>query len=167
MVMIRRMFSSISRIEMLGYKLPPNVQNTFLQQTTSVYGNLLFVSGHLPIKSDGTLVVGKLGKTLTQFEGRCAARMCGLGILSSIHNSIGLNNVVKIHKIKGFVNCSEDFDHHSHVIDGCSELLREVFGDSGNHAMTVIGVTNLSDGVPVAIEALIEFNPPSDGLLGK
>lgn len=144
------------------------IRRMLSSQTKTIGYPMLFMSGHRPIKPDGTLVVGKIGRDLTVHEGHEAARMCGLSMISTLRDSVGLDNIVQIHKITGYVNCTEDFPtvgtNMSDVIDGCSDIFH---GLGERPAQMAVGVNGLSGGAPVEIEAIVEVRSPSDGLLGK
>ena len=148
------------------------IRRMLSSQTKTIGYPMLFMSGHRPIKPDGTLVVGKIGRDLTVHEGHEAARMCGLSMISALRDSVGLDNIVQIHKITGYVNCTEDFPtvgtNMSDVIDGCSDIFHEVLTTVvESPAQMAVGVNGLSGGSPVEIEATVEVRSPSDGLLGK
>jgi enamine deaminase RidA (YjgF/YER057c/UK114 family) len=120
-------------------------------------GNLVFVSGHGPYEADGKLVVGKVGAELTVEEGREAARLTVLGCLASLQAEIGsLDRVKRIVKLFGMVNCSEDFEQHPQVMNGASDLLVSIFGDSGRHARSAVGMQSLPMGIAVEIEMVVE-----------
>jgi enamine deaminase RidA (YjgF/YER057c/UK114 family) len=120
-------------------------------------GNLVFLSGHGPYRSDGTLVTGKLGGDLTIAEGYEAARLTGIGLLSSLKAEIGdLGRVRRIVKVLGMVNSDPAFTDQPKVINGCSDLLVEVFGERGRHARAAVGMASLPVGIAVEIEMVVE-----------
>ena len=135
---------------------PPPVAGAY--RTTKRHRDLLFTSGHGPIKPDGSgLVVGKVGADLTLEEAQEAARLTTLGLLASIKAEVEeLENVVSVMKVVGFVNGAPGFDQHPAVLDACSQLLIEVFGDDiGRCPRTAIGVAELPFGMAVEIEAVV------------
>ncbi len=120
-------------------------------------GNLIFLSGHIPKRGDGSLVIGKLGRDLSKKEGYEAARLSAIGLLSTLKGEIGdLSKVKRIVKVFGMVNAADDFTSHSQVINGCSDLLVEVFGETGRHARAASGFSSLPLGVAVEIEMIVE-----------
>ncbi|WP_372366188.1 RidA family protein [Candidatus Uabimicrobium sp. HlEnr_7] len=121
-------------------------------------GNLIFLSGHISIDEQGKLIMGKVGKDLDVDQGKEAARRCAIGLLASLKGAVGdLNNVQRIVKVTGMVNASEDFTGHSTVINGCSDLLVEIFGkENGKHARAAVGMSSLPLGVAVEIEMIVE-----------
>jgi enamine deaminase RidA (YjgF/YER057c/UK114 family) len=145
-----------TRLELLGLTLPRPPQPIGRFRHGRVDGGLLFLSGQGPLLEDGTLAVGKVGRDVTADAARGHARRTGLVLLSAIRAELGsLDRARGPIKLLGFVNCTEDFDLHAHVIDGCSELFHEVFGDHGAHARSAIGVSSLPGGITVEIEAVI------------
>jgi enamine deaminase RidA (YjgF/YER057c/UK114 family) len=120
-------------------------------------GNLVFVSGHGPRRADGSLVTGKLGKDVTVEQGYEAARLTILQCLAALQNEIGdLDRVVRIVKLLGMVNCTEDFAQQPQVINGGSDLLVDLFGDRGRHARSAVGMQSLPGGMSVEIEMIVE-----------
>ncbi len=120
-------------------------------------GNLVFLSGHGPYRSDGTLVTGKLGGDLTVEEGYEAARLTGISLLASLKQEVGdLGRVRRIVKVLGMVNSDPSFTDQPKVIDGCSDLLVEVFGERGRHARAAVGMASLPVGIAVEIEMVVE-----------
>lgn len=120
-------------------------------------GNLVFLSGHGPYRSDGTLVTGKLGGNLTIEEGYEAARLTGIALLSTLKSEIGdLSRVRRIVKVLGMVNSDPSFTDQPKVINGCSDLLVEVFGERGRHARAAVGMASLPVGIAVEIEMVVE-----------
>lgn len=120
-------------------------------------GNLVFLSGHGPYRSDGTLVTGKLGRDLTLDEGYEAARLTGISLLASLKQELGdLGRVRRIVKVLGMVNSDPSFTDQPKVIDGCSDLLVEVFGERGRHARAAVGMASLPVGIAVEIEMVVE-----------
>jgi enamine deaminase RidA (YjgF/YER057c/UK114 family) len=121
-------------------------------------GNLLFVSGKAPLGEAGQPAPkGKLGREFSTKEGYAFARKTGLDILSVVELELGsLNKVQRVVKVQAFVNATEDFEEHPQVLNGCSDLLVEVFGEQGVHARSVAGVNSLRGGVPIVIEAIFQ-----------
>lgn len=121
-------------------------------------GSLLFVSGHGPDRGDGTRVQGKVGRDLDLAEAQAAARLVGLGLLSTMRRELGsLDEISRIVKLLGMVNSAPGFDQQPAVINGCSDLLVEVFGEAGRHARSAVGMAELPYGIPVEIELIAEL----------
>ncbi len=124
-------------------------------------GNLVFISGQLPMRPDGTRPTGKLGDTTTVDEGYEAARLCGVALLARLREEAGsLDNVKRIVKVVGYVNATPDFVQQPQVVNGASDLLARVFGDAGKHARAAIGVSSLPAGCPVEVELVAEVETP-------
>ncbi len=121
-------------------------------------GNLAYISGQGPFDDNGKLITGKVGKDLDIDQAYDAAKRVGISLLSVINNDIGFEKVNKIVKILGLVNCTEDFIQQPQVINGCSDLFVEYFGEKGKHARSALGVYVLPNNIPVEIEAIIELN---------
>ena len=119
-------------------------------------GNLVFLSGQGPLGDDGRLLTGKVGATVTAKEAYDHARRVGLNLLSVMHNELGdLGRVKRIVKLLGMVNATPEFAEHSRVINGCSDLFIEIFGEAGRHSRSAIGVGSLPGNITVEIEAVI------------
>jgi enamine deaminase RidA (YjgF/YER057c/UK114 family) len=119
---------------------------------------LAFVSGHVPLADGEFCDRGKIGREFYLSEGRRAAELAALGCLASLENSIGsLDAVRRIVKLNGYVNCEPEFDHLPRVTDAASKLLVDLFGDSGRHARTTVGVASLPKGVAIEIELIAQF----------
>ncbi|MEJ7740108.1 MAG: RidA family protein [Chitinophagaceae bacterium] len=121
-------------------------------------GNLVYLSGHGPDKPEGGQVTGKLGSDLTLEQGQQAARLVGISLLSTLKSTIkDLNKVKSIVKVLGMVNAVPSFERHSQVINGFSDLMVEVFGESGKHARSSVGVSSLPSNIAVEIEMIVEL----------
>jgi len=114
----------------------------------------------LPVNLDGTLMQGKIGKDMDQEAGKLAARQAGLTILATLISNFGsLNRIKRVIKVFGMVNATTDFEKQPYVINGCSELLVEVFGrENGIGVRSAVGVGSLPENVPVEIEGIFELN---------
>jgi enamine deaminase RidA (YjgF/YER057c/UK114 family) len=122
-------------------------------------GNLLFLAGHgYPREGAKGPTKGKLGRDLTVEQGYQSARDVGMALLSTTRAALGsLDKVKRVVKVLGMVNCTEDFPDPPKVINGCSDLLGEVFGDTvGKHARSAVGMASLPMGIPVEIEMILE-----------
>jgi enamine deaminase RidA (YjgF/YER057c/UK114 family) len=117
-------------------------------------GTTLYVSGHGPVSGDD-MVRGKVGSDLTLEQGRHAARLTGLAILATMQAELGtLDRVERIVKVLGMVNVAPGFDRTPEVINGCSDLLVDIFGDAGRHARSAVGLAELPTGIAVEIELI-------------
>lgn len=123
-------------------------------------GSLLFVSGKVPLPRPGGKVPrGKLGREVTMTQGYELARTTGLDILAAVQLALGtLDRVTRVVKLQGFLNATEEFEQHPQVLNGCSDLMVDVFGPRGVHARSVVGVASLRGGVPMVIESLFEVD---------
>jgi len=122
-------------------------------------GNLLYLSGHVPFKEDcKTLHTGRVGRDLTTAEASSLARHIGLEMVTTLKSAVGdLDKVERIVKLVGFVQCEDDYTEQPEVINGCSDLLQEIFGDKGVHARSAVGTNALPRQVPVEIEMIAEI----------
>ena len=121
-------------------------------------GNLLYLSGKGPHYADGTMPKGKLGAGMSVEEGYRHARQVGLVLLAAMREALGgdLERVADVVKVLGMVNAAPGFEEHPKVVNGCSDLFVEVFGERGRHARSAVGMSSLPGGIPVEIEAIIE-----------
>ena len=121
--------------------------------------NLLFISGQLPISSDGKIIKGQIGKDLTLEDGQKASKLCVINILAQVKKALNgdLNNIKNCVKITGFVNSTDDFKDQPKVINPASETLSAVFGDKGKHARVAISANSLPLGAAVEIDAIFEI----------
>ena len=121
-------------------------------------GNMVYLSGHGPVKPDGEYMKGKVGSEFNLEEAQEAARLTGISLLSSLKAEVGnLNNVKRFVKVLGMVNAVPTFDQHSQVINGFSDLMVEIFGENGRHARSAVGVGSLPMNIPVEIEMIVEM----------
>jgi enamine deaminase RidA (YjgF/YER057c/UK114 family) len=144
----------------LGIELPELPVPKAVYKPCIVVGNLLYVSGHVPIKSDGSRIKGKVGLDMETEEAKGVARIVGLCILSTIRKHLGsLDKVKRVVKILGMVNAVPEFTQHPLVINGCSELFRDIWGvDNGVGVRSAVGMGSLPDNIPVEIEAIFELD---------
>ena len=146
------------RVQELHLTLPPAPKPVAVYKTAVKVGNLLFVSGHGPLKADKTMILGRVGQNLTLEEGKEAARQTGLAILATLRDTLGsLDKVKRLVKTYGMVNCTDDFLDQPKVINGFSELMKDVFGeDAGVGARSAVGHNSLPGGMAVEIECILE-----------
>jgi len=151
--------SAESRLEELGLTLPTPPAPIATYVPAVKVGDLLFVSGHGPAPSpEGRSYAGKVGRDLTIEEGRAAARLVGLNVLASVRSKLGsLDRVVRVVKVLGMVNATEDFTQQPQVVNGFSDLMVEIFGEErGKGARSAVGMGSLPNNIPVEVEAIFE-----------
>lgn len=152
--------SAEAKLVELKLQLPPAPKPMGVYKPVVIVGNLAYVSGHGPLKSDGTLFTGRVGGDVDQQFGYQAARQTGLAILATLRANLGtLDRVRRLVKTLGMVNCVAEFDKHPAVINGCSELWAEVLGkDHGVGARSAVGMGSLPGNITVEVEAIFEIN---------
>ena len=150
--------SPTKRLESLGLRLPPAPKPAGVYRPTLLVDKFLYVSGQGPMKLDGNLIKGRVGKDLDLEQGKLAARQVGLTMLSSIQNHFGsIDKIKRVIKVLGMVDCTDDFTKQPLVINGFSELMVDIFGeDNGIGVRSAVGMT-LPHGIPVEIEAMFEI----------
>jgi enamine deaminase RidA (YjgF/YER057c/UK114 family) len=146
-----------TRLAELGITLPdapaPAANYVPFVQT----GSQLFVSGQISAGPEG-MIKGRLGADMDVAEGAIAARFCGLSLIAQARAALGdLDRVKRVVKLTGFVNSTADFTDQPEVINGCSNLMVEVFGEAGRHARSAVSAVSLPRGVAVEIEAIFEI----------
>jgi hypothetical protein len=148
------------QLEKLGITLPPASGATGVFKVVYVDGKHCYVSGHGPVRLDGTMITGKVGEALSVEEGKDAARQTGLAILASLRAHFGsLDKVKRVIKVLGMVNCPADFASQPQVINGCSELFRDIWGDDlGLGVRSAVGMGSLPGQISVEVEALFEIH---------
>ena len=147
------------RIQELHLTLPPAPKPVAKYKTAVQVGTMLYVSGHGPAKIDGkSPVVGKVGADLTLEQGKEAARLVGLAILSTVRHALGsLDKVKRLVKTLGMINTPPDYKDHPQVLNGFSELMAAVFGeDAGVGTRSAVGMGSLPGGIPVEVECIFE-----------
>lgn len=151
--------SAEARVHELRLELPPAPKPLAVYKPLVVLGNVAYVSGHGPVRTDGSLIVGRVGETMDLDGGRAAARQVGLAILSTLRSELGsLDRVSRVIKLLGMVNCTPGFPDHPKVINGCSELFADVFGrERGIGARSAVGMGSLPGQIAVEIEAIFEL----------
>lgn len=124
-----------------------------------ISGSLVFLAGQLPMWNGEIQVKGKLGQDVTLEEGQRAARLCGLNLIAQLREACGgdLDRVTRVVKLTGFVNAVPDYTEQPKVVNGCSDLMAEVFGDKGQHARAAVGAGSLPLNVAVEIEGIFEI----------
>jgi len=151
--------SAHARLSELGIALPEVMAPAGLYRKAVRVGELLFLSGAGPVRSDGSFVRGKVGDTVSYEEGRDAARLAGLQLLAALDSELGsLDRVAQVVKVLGMVNCAPGFTNTPGVIDGCSQLFIDVFGEAGRGARSAVGMAELPFDISVEIEAIVQVH---------
>ena len=146
-----------ARLKALGIDLPPPGPPAAAYVMAASTGNMVFLSGHIA-KRDGKPWAGKLGQDMDTETGKAAARAIGIDLIATLQNHVGsLDKVKRIVKVMGLVNSTAQYTDQHLVINGCSELLVEVFGDAGKHARSAFGVAQIPLGACVEIELIAEI----------
>ena len=147
------------RIAELKLELPPAPKPVAVYKPLVVTGNIAYVSGHGPLKPDKTLITGRVGSEVDLAFGKAAARQTGLAILATLREHLGsLDRVKRVVKVLGMVNSAPEFRDHPAVINGCSELFRDVFGEeNGVGARSAVGMVSLPGNISVEVEAIFEL----------
>ena len=157
---LKKIMTNNERLESLKIVLPkaPSPVGAYVAYRKT--GNLIFVSGQVSFKENGELIKGKVGSDITLEAGQEAARTCAINIVSQVKSACegDLDKVKNCIKITGFVNSKDDFVDQPKIINGASELLVKIFGESGKHARAAISVNSLPLGAAVEIEAIFEVN---------
>ena len=153
-------FNADERFAQLELTLPPAPKPLGVYKPCLVDGKYLYVSGHGTVQEDGSLIIGRIGDTVSMEDGKLAARQVGLAILATIKANIGsFNKIKRVVKVLGMVNCTPDFEKHPYSINGWSELFAKVWGEeNGIGVRSAVGMGSLPDNIPVEIEALFELH---------
>ena len=148
------------KIKELKIELPDAKAPVGSYVATKIVGKLLYVSGQISIDADGDLIKGKVGKDLTTDEAYEAAKRCGLSIVAQVKNACDgdLTKIKSCIKLTGFVNSTEDYIEQPKVINGASDLIASIFGDSEMHTRAAVSANSLPLGVSVEVDAIFEIN---------
>ena len=148
------------KIEELKIKLPEAKPPVGSYVATKKTGNLIFISGQISINENGELIKGKVGKDLDTEAGYIAAKRCAMSIIAQVKKACNddLSKIKSCIKLTGFVNSTEDFIEQPKVINGASDLIASIFGDSGMHTRAAVSVNSLPLGVSVEVDAIFELN---------
>ncbi len=149
-----------SNFSKLGLVLPPAPKPLGVYKPCLIDGKYLYLSGHGTVQEDGSLIIGRIGVELDMEAGKLAARQVGLAMLATIKANLGsLNRVKRVIKVLGMVNCTGDFHKHPYIINGCSELFAQVWGEeNGIGVRSAVGMGSLPDNIPVEVEAMFELH---------
>ena len=148
------------KIKELKIELPEAKAPVGSYVATKIIGKLLYVSGQISMNSKGELIKGKVGRDLTTDEAYEAAKRCGLSIVAQIKKACDgdLSKIKSCIKLTGFVNSTEDYIEQPKVINGASDLIASIFGDSGMHTRAAVSTNSLPLGVSVEVDAIFEIN---------
>ncbi|MEP7251397.1 MAG: RidA family protein [Ginsengibacter sp.] len=151
--------NATANFEKTGLVLPSAPKPLGVYKPFLIDGNHLYVSGHGPLKQDGTLIIGQVGLDMDMDAGKLAAQQVGLAILATIISGVeSLDKIKRVIKVLGMVNCTAEFRKHPYIINGCSELFKAVWGeDNGVGVRSAVGMGSLPDNIPVEIEAMFEL----------
>ena len=146
-----------ARLAELGIRLPAVSAPVAAYIPAIRSGSLVFTSGQLPFVDGGLRRTGKVGGSVDPEDAAGDAKVCALNALAAIDDLVGLDSIVRIVKVVGFVASVEGFTGQPRVVNGASELLGKIFGDAGQHARSAVGVAELPLGAPVEVELTVEL----------
>lgn len=143
----------------LGLSLPTLPGSKGIYHSCLTVDKLVYVSGHVSVKTDGSFITGKLGQDLDETEGQVAARQCGLAMLTSLKKHLGsLDRIKRVVKLLGMVNATPEYTQHPVVINGCSTLFVDLWGDEyGKGVRSAVGMGSLPGNVAVEVEGIFEI----------
>lgn len=149
-----------TRLRELQLELPPVPPPGGVYQPVVIVDRLAFISGHLPVRSDGSVIIGRVGADVDTAAAKLAARQVGLTLLATLRAQLGsLDRVRRLVRLFGMVNATPGFGEHAQVINGCSELFRELWGpELGVGARSAVGMGSLPRGAAVEIEGIFELH---------
>jgi enamine deaminase RidA (YjgF/YER057c/UK114 family) len=153
--------SAEARIAELKLEFPPAPKPGGIYHPVVVAGNLAYVSGHGPMRTDGSMITGKVGATMNEAEAQLAARQVGLTMLATLKRELGsLDRIERLIKTLGMVNATPEFGTHPQVINGFSNLMVEIWGEAnGKGARSAVGMGSLPGNIAVEVEAIFELKP--------
>ena len=148
-----------AKLKEMGLILPKATDPVGSYVATKISGNLLYISGQISINADGQLIKGKVGKDLNTEEAYKAAQRCALNIIAQAKKACSddLSKIKSCVKLTGFVNSTDEFVEQPKVVNGASDLIKNVFGDNGTHTRAAVSANSLPLGVAVEIEAIFEM----------
>jgi enamine deaminase RidA (YjgF/YER057c/UK114 family) len=146
------------RLAGLGIELPPVAAPVAAYVPAVRTGSLVYTSGQLPFVDGQLATTGKVGAEVSPDEAKAQARTCALNALAAVHALVGIDSVVRVVKLVGFVASADGFTGQPGVVNGASDLMREVFGEVGQHARSAVGVAELPLGAPVELELIVEVS---------
>ena len=147
-------------LEALNLSLPPAPMPLGVYKPLLIMENLIYVSGHGPLLNDGSRIIGRIGEDMDIETGKLAAQQVGLAILATLKANLkSLNQIKRVVKLMGMVNCTSNFERHPYIINGCSELFAKIWGQEyGIGVRSAVGMGSLPENIPVEIEAIFEIN---------
>ena len=152
--------SAERRLAELGITLPSGSAPAANYANAVRTGNLLFIAGKAPLPENGKLPKGRLGREFTTEDGYRFARSAAFDLIAVMRAELGsLDKVARVVEVQGFLNAVPEFEDHAKVLNGCSDLLVEIFGPRGVHARSVLGASSLRGGLPVILKAVVEALP--------
>ena len=152
--------SAEQRVKEMGLSLPSGSAPAANYANAVRSGNLLFIAGKAPLPENGKLPKGRLGKEFSVEDGYRFARSAAIDLIAVMRSELGsLDKVARVVELQGFLNAVPEFEDHAKVMNGCSDLLVEVFEDRGVHARSVLGASSLRGGLPVILKAVVEVMP--------
>lgn len=152
--------SASQRLRDLGIELPAVSAPAGAYQPAVQSGSLVYTAGQVPFVDGKLAGVGKVGAEIDPLEGTRLARICALNALAAVHDLVGIDSIVRVVKVTGFVASAPGFGGQPGVVDGASALFGEVFGDAGKHARSAVGVAELPINSPVEVEIVCEVRTP-------
>ena len=152
--------SAEQRLRDLGIALPAGSAPAANYANAVRTGNLLFIAGKAPLPENGKLPKGRLGREFSVEDGYRFARSAAIDLIAVMRAELGsLDKVARVVEVQGFLNAMPEFEDHAKVLNGCSDLLVEVFQAKGVHARSVLGASSLRGGLPVILKAVVEVAP--------
>jgi len=149
--------STEENLKKLNINLPKAPDPVGAYVASKIVGNLVFISGQLPLNSEGKLIKGKVGKELNLEQGQEAAKFCALNLLAQLKKICGsLDKVKGCVKITGYVNSIDSFVDQPKIVNGASDLISQIFGDKGKHTRAAVSVNSLPLGAAVEVEGIFE-----------
>jgi enamine deaminase RidA (YjgF/YER057c/UK114 family) len=151
--------SAEAKLVELKIELPPPPKPGGVYKPVVIVGNLAYVSGHVSLKPDGSIMTGRVGSEVDQAAGKLAAEAAGKAILTTLRVNLGsLDRIKRVIKTLGMVNCTPEFTNHPEVINGCSELWAKLWGDEhGIGARSAVGLGSLPRNATIEVEAIFEL----------
>lgn len=145
-----------AKIQELNLELPEAPKPGGIYNPVVQVEDMLYISGHGPVKTDGSMHKGRVGEEITKEQGVEAARAVGLTMLATLKQYLGdLNRIDRFVKVLGMVNAAPDFKHHPQVINGFSDLMVQIFGENGRAARSAVGMGSLPGNISVEVEAIV------------
>lgn len=146
------------KLRAMGLELPVLPASKGIYKSCLQVGNLIYVSGHVSVNTDGSYITGKLGDDVSDEVGQMAARQCGLAMLTSLKKHLGdLDRIGRVIKLLGMVNSTSDYTRHPIIINGCSALFADLWGEDGIGVRSAVGMGSLPGDVAVEVEGIFEL----------